>query len=165
MVKAPARDPSDFCIAHSAEPALFMPEKAKRASTPKRILHMSCFAFFEVGLKGRVVGVRVSFDFNVSLDGCATGGPQPNWNRLALPFAPNPVHFADCTRFLRTTGLIVEIAGGGRTQGASLRTICLAGYPVQGVIAVTDSLCHSGIVWLGWGPPCWLRFHWRRTRT
>src|ERR1700674_2450840 len=36
VVQAPARDPSDFCIAHSAEPALFMPEKAKRASTPKR---------------------------------------------------------------------------------------------------------------------------------
>jgi hypothetical protein len=35
MVKAPARDPSDFCIAHSAEPVLFIPEKAKRASTPK----------------------------------------------------------------------------------------------------------------------------------
>ncbi len=84
MVKAPARDPSDFCIAHSAEPALFMPEKAKRASTPKHILHMSFFAFFEVGLKGRVVGVRVSFDFNVSLDGRATGRPQPNLNKLAL---------------------------------------------------------------------------------
>ena len=30
MVKPPAREPSDFGIAHSAEPALFMPEKAKR---------------------------------------------------------------------------------------------------------------------------------------
>ena len=78
MVKAPARDPSDFCIAHSAEPALFMPEKAKRAGTPKRILHMSFFAFFEVGLKGRVVGVRVRFDFNVSPDGGATGVAQPH---------------------------------------------------------------------------------------
>ena len=87
MVKAPARDPNDFCIAHSAEPTLFIPEKAKRASTPKRILHMSFFAFFEVGLKGRVVGVRVRFDFNVSLDGYATGGPQPNLNRLALVIA------------------------------------------------------------------------------
>ena len=47
MVKAPARDPSDFCIAHSAEPVLFMPEKAKRASTPKRFLHMGSFAFLE----------------------------------------------------------------------------------------------------------------------
>ena len=84
VVKAPARDPSDFCIAHSAEPALFMPEKAKRASTPKRFLHMGSFAFLEVGFIGRVVGVRVTFDFNVSLDGCATGVVQPNlaW----LPF-------------------------------------------------------------------------------
>jgi hypothetical protein len=83
-VKAPARDSSDFGIAQRAETALFMPEKAKRASTPKRVLHMSFFAFFEVDFIGRVVGVRVSFDFNVSLDGCATGGPQPNLNGLAL---------------------------------------------------------------------------------
>ena len=82
MVKAPARDPSDFCIAHSAEPALFMPEKAKRASTPKRFLHTGSFALLEVGFVGRVVGVRVSFDFNVSLDGCATGVPQPNLDWL-----------------------------------------------------------------------------------
>ena len=84
MVKAPARDPSDFCIAHSAEPALFMPEKAKRASTPKRFLHMGSFAFVEVDFIGRVVGVRVTFDFNVSLDGGATGMAQPNLTWLSL---------------------------------------------------------------------------------
>jgi hypothetical protein len=83
-VKAPARDPSDFCIAHSAEPALFMPEKAKRASTPKRFLHTGSFALLEVGFVGRVVGVRITFDFNVSLDGCATGVAQPNLAWLAL---------------------------------------------------------------------------------
>ena len=55
-MKAPTRDPSDFCIAYRAEPALFIPEKAKSTSTPKRVLHMVCFAFLEVGLKGRVVG-------------------------------------------------------------------------------------------------------------
>ena len=49
MVKAPARDPSNFYIAHSAEPALFMPEKTKRTSTPERVLHMGSFALFEVG--------------------------------------------------------------------------------------------------------------------
>ena len=84
VVKAPARDPSDFCMAHSAESVLFMPEKAKRASTPKRFLHMGSFAFLEVGFIGRVVGVRVTFDFNVSLDGCATGVPQPNLDGLPL---------------------------------------------------------------------------------
>jgi hypothetical protein len=78
MVKPPTRDRSDFCIAHSAEPALFMPEKAKRTSTPERVLHMVSFALFEVGFIGRVVGVRVTFDFNVSLDECATRAPQPN---------------------------------------------------------------------------------------
>ena len=60
VVKAPTRDPSDFCIAHSADPALFMPEKAKRTSTPKRFLHMGSFAFFEVDFIGGVVGVRVT---------------------------------------------------------------------------------------------------------
>src|SRR5437762_4698330 len=65
MVKAPARDPSDFCIAHSAESALVVPEKTKRASTPKRFLHMGSFAFLEVGFIGRVVGVGVTFDFDV----------------------------------------------------------------------------------------------------
>ena len=84
MVQAPTRDPSDFCIAHSAEPALFMPEKTKGTSTPKRVLHMGFFALFEVDFIGRIVGVRVPFDFNVSLNGCATGGPQPNLNGLAL---------------------------------------------------------------------------------
>ena len=61
-----------------------MPEKAKRASTPKRVLHMDSFALFEVDFIGRVVGVRVSFDFNVSLDGGVTGVVQPNWTGLPL---------------------------------------------------------------------------------
>ena len=87
MVKAPARDPSDFGLAHRAEPVLFLPEKAKRTSTPKRFLHMGSFALFEVGFIGRVVGVRVTFDFDVSLDGCATGVAQPNlaWLPLVIP--------------------------------------------------------------------------------
>ena len=87
MVQAPTRDPSNFGIAQSAEPALFMPEKAKRTSTPKRFLHMGSFALFEVGFIGRVVGVRVTFDFNVSLDGCATGVAQPNLAWLPLVIA------------------------------------------------------------------------------
>jgi hypothetical protein len=82
VVQAPTREPSDFGIAHRADPALFMPEKAKRASTPKRFLHMDSFALFEVDFIGGVVGVRVTFDFNVSLDGGATGVVQPNWTGL-----------------------------------------------------------------------------------
>jgi hypothetical protein len=78
VVKVPARDPSDFGIAQSAEPALFMPEKAKRTSTPKRFLHMGSFALFEVDFIRRVIGVRVTFDFNVSPDGGATGAAQPH---------------------------------------------------------------------------------------
>ena len=83
-MNAPTRDPSDLNVAHGAEPALKLPEKAKSPRTPKRFCHMISFAFFEVGLIGRVVGVRVGFDFNVSLDGGATGVPQPNRNGLAL---------------------------------------------------------------------------------
>ena len=71
-------------IAHSAEPALFMPEKAKRTSAPKRCLHMDFFALFEVDFIGGVVGVRVTLDFNVSLDGGATGVAQPNLTGLPL---------------------------------------------------------------------------------
>ena len=86
-MSAPARDPSDFSIARRAEATLFTPEKAKRTSAPKRFLHMGFFAFLEVSLIGRVVGVRVSLDFNVSLNGGATGGPQPNPKGLALVIA------------------------------------------------------------------------------
>jgi hypothetical protein len=87
VVQAPTREPSDFGIAHSAEPALFIPEKTKRTSTPKRFLHMGSFAVFEVGFIGRVVWVRVTFDFNVSLEGCATGVAQPN-----LAWLPSSSH-------------------------------------------------------------------------
>jgi len=69
MVKAPARDPSDFCIAHCAEPALFVPEKTKGTSTPERFLHLGSFALFEVGFIGRVVGVRVTFTLTFRLMG------------------------------------------------------------------------------------------------
>jgi hypothetical protein len=49
-MKAPAGDPGDFGIAQCAESTLFIPEKAKSAGTPKRVQHVSPFAFFEVGL-------------------------------------------------------------------------------------------------------------------
>src|ERR1700694_4785314 len=50
IVKAPPGETGDSGIAHRAETALLIPEKAKNTRTPKRILHMICFAFFEVGL-------------------------------------------------------------------------------------------------------------------
>ena len=70
-MKAPARDPGDFCIAQCAESALLIPEKAKSASTPKRVQHVSPFTFFEVGFIGGIVGVRFAPDLNVPLDGSA----------------------------------------------------------------------------------------------
>ena len=73
MVNAPARDPGDLGVAHGAEPALKLPEKAKSPRTPKRFRHMSSFAFLEVGFTSRIVRVGFAFDLNVSLNGSATG--------------------------------------------------------------------------------------------
>ena len=84
MVKPPARDPSDSSLAENAEAALFVPEKAKYTRTVKRVTHLSPFALLEVGLAGGVVGVRGTLDFNVSLDGGATGVVQPNLTGLPL---------------------------------------------------------------------------------
>ena len=73
IVNAPARDPSDLGVAHGAEPALERPEKAKSPRTPKRFRHMVSFAFFEVGLMGRIVGISGALDLDVPLNGRATG--------------------------------------------------------------------------------------------
>jgi len=83
-VKPPTRDPSDSFLTENAEAALFVPEKAKYTRTSERVAHLSPFALLEVGLRGGVVGVRGTFDFNVSLDGCATGVVQPNLTGLPL---------------------------------------------------------------------------------
>jgi uncharacterized protein (AIM24 family) len=54
-VRAPSRVSSDFSAAYRAESALFIPEKAKSTRTPKRVLHVSCFA-----LPGHIVPVEIS---------------------------------------------------------------------------------------------------------
>jgi hypothetical protein len=79
-MKAPACDPSDFCIALGAKPTLFMPEIAKSTSTPKRFQHVSAFAFFEVGFIGWIVRVSFAFDLAVSFDGSALGVVQPDFS-------------------------------------------------------------------------------------
>jgi hypothetical protein len=65
-MSAPSRGPSDFNAAYRAESALFIPKKAKSTRTPKRVLHVICFAFLEVGLVGRIVQVRFAFDLRRS---------------------------------------------------------------------------------------------------
>jgi hypothetical protein len=72
-MNAPARDPGDLGVAHGAEPALKLPEKAKSPRTPKRFRQMVSFAFFEVGLLGRIVGISGALDLDVPLNGRATG--------------------------------------------------------------------------------------------
>ena len=83
-MQAPARDPSDFCIALRAKSALFMPEIAKSAGTSKRFQHVSPFAFFEVGFIGWIVRVGFAFDLDVPFDGSALGVVQPDF--ICLPF-------------------------------------------------------------------------------
>ena len=72
IVNAPTRDPGDLGVAHGAEPALKLPEKAKSPRTPKRFRHMISFAFFEVGFIDGIVWVGFTFDLGVSLNGRAT---------------------------------------------------------------------------------------------
>ena len=72
-MQTPTRNPGDLDITNRAETVLFIPEKAKDTSTPKRFSHVIFFAFLEVGLIGGVVGIRVSLYFDMSLDGCAAG--------------------------------------------------------------------------------------------
>ena len=78
-MKAPACDPSDFCIALRAESTLFIPEIAKSTGTPKRFQHVSPFPFFEVGFIGWIVRVRFAFNLDVSFDGSALGVVQPDF--------------------------------------------------------------------------------------
>jgi hypothetical protein len=73
IIKTPTRDPGDALLADGAEAGLYIPEKAKRTSTPKRCRHMISFAFLEVGFTSRIVRVGFAFDLNVSLNGSATG--------------------------------------------------------------------------------------------
>ena len=84
MVKAPTRDPSDFCIAHRAKSALFRPEVAKSLSTAKRVQHVISFAFLEVGFIRRIVWVSFASDFYVSFNGDATREQQPHFKWLPL---------------------------------------------------------------------------------
>ena len=84
MVQAPTRDPSDFCIAHRAKSALFIPEVAKSMSTPKRVQHVISFAFLEVSFIRRIVRVSFASDFYVSFNGDATREQQPHFNWLPL---------------------------------------------------------------------------------
>ena len=83
-MKAPTRDPSDFCIARRAESALLIPEVAKSMSTLKRVQHVISFAFLEVGFIRRIVRVSFASDFYVSLNGDATREQQPYLSWLPL---------------------------------------------------------------------------------
>src|SRR5882757_6085949 len=78
-MKVPACDPGDFYVAPGAESALFIPEIAKSAGTPKRFQHVSPFAFFEVGFIGWIVRVSFAFNLDVSFDGSALGVVQPDF--------------------------------------------------------------------------------------
>lgn len=83
-MEPPTRDPSDSLIAYGAESGLFMPEEPKNANTPKCFRQMISFAFLEVSFIGRIIRVCFALDFDVSFNGCATGGQQPHLIRCPL---------------------------------------------------------------------------------
>ena len=90
VMKTPTCEPGDPQIADGTEAALYIPEKAKRSSTPKRIRHVISFAFLEVGFIGRIVRVCFAFDLNMPSNGRATRQPQPLgfWAALAVARFP-----------------------------------------------------------------------------
>lgn len=87
VMKAPACDPGDFCVAQRAESTLFRPEIAKSTGTPKRFQHVSPFPFFEVGFIGWIVRVGFAFDLDVPFDGSALGVVQPDFICLSFVIA------------------------------------------------------------------------------
>jgi len=68
-VQAPSRDAGDFGLAGQTETPLFMPEIAKNTRASERVPHVIPFSFLEVGFAGGIVGVRVAFNLDMSLDG------------------------------------------------------------------------------------------------
>ena len=83
-MKAPTGNSGDSGLADRAETASFMPEVAKNMSTPKRVLHVICFALLEVGFIDRVVRVSLASDFDMSFYGDVTGEQQPHLMGLPL---------------------------------------------------------------------------------
>ena len=68
-MQAPPREAGDLGLACQTETTLFMPEITKNTGTSERVPHVIRFAFLEVGFAGRIVGVRVAFNLDMSLDG------------------------------------------------------------------------------------------------
>ena len=110
MVKAPARDSSDFDIAKRAEAVLFHPEKAKSLGTPERVQHMRTFPIFEIGFVRGIVRVGFALHFNVSFNGGALCAVQPHLARLSLVI----VAFPEETPIVSPIALIVFLSEPGR---------------------------------------------------
>ena len=89
-MKAPSGETGDSGITHRAETALFIPKKAKKTRAPKRVLHMIRFTLFEIGFIGRIVGVRVASDLDMSTYGSVAGRQEPyfEWPPVVI------VHFS-----------------------------------------------------------------------
>ena len=109
-MKAPARDPSDFDIANSAEAALFHPEKAKSFGTPEHVQHTRTFPIFEIGFVRGIIRVGFALHFNVSFNGCALGAVQPHLARLS----PVIVAFPEETSVVSPIALIVFLSEPSR---------------------------------------------------
>ena len=68
-MQLPSRDSGDLGLAYQTEITLFMPVIAKNTRASERFPHVIPFSFLEVGFAGGIVGVRVAFNLDMSLDG------------------------------------------------------------------------------------------------
>jgi hypothetical protein len=85
-MKAPSGETGDSGLTHRAETVLFVPEKAKKTGASKRIPHMIRFTLFEIGFIGRIVGVRVASNLDMSTYGSVAGRQEPylEWSSVVI---------------------------------------------------------------------------------
>ena len=110
MMQAPPGSPRNMELADRAEPALFVPDIAKRTSAPKGLPHMRTFSFFKVGFKRGIVRVSFAFYLDVAFDGGALCAVQPHLARLSLVI----VAFPEETPVVSPIALIVFLSEPGR---------------------------------------------------
>jgi len=155
MVKAPTCDPGNSLAAHGTTSSLFIPEKAKSTRTPKRVLHVICFAFLEVGLVGRVVRVRFAFDLDASFNGGATSAVQPELARLSLVVTRFTEERPIATPALPKVSLLEPVRGLLRVPSP-----CPLPYTTEddGVNVYKSMLAHHVPMIVGPTPNLWVEF-------